>query len=109
RVRHRRKFNRPTGLDEWERVWLEVDRTMCAGEVLVGETPVGRLAPGEYFAADITPHLQRANEISVDVEPGSVLQSPPPSSTIYVTPDPDAPPSSPVGEVRLVIRAVSRD
>lgn len=105
RVLHRRRFNRPTSLDDWERVTLEIDRVCCAGEISLNGNAVGTLAPGEYFSADVTEMLQSRNELRIEIDPASVLPKPPPSSTIYII-DPNAPLGSPVGDVQLVIRAI---
>jgi hypothetical protein len=103
-VLHRRRFNRPTSLDAWERVTLEIDRVCCAGEARLNGVSVGRLTPGEYFSADVTSLLQPNNELCMEIDPRSVLPNPPPSSTIYII-NPDTPLGSPVGDVQLVIRA----
>ena len=105
RVAYRRRFNRPTGLDAWERVSLEIDRAVLAGAVSLNGFLLGQLMPGQLFAADITPHLQAANELSVEAGPQTVLPTLPQSNSIYIV-DPTEPLGSPIGEVRLVIRAV---
>jgi hypothetical protein len=105
RMLYRRRFNRPTGLDAWERVALEIDRAMLVGEVSLNGFLLGQLMPGQLFVADITPHLQAANELSVEADPQTVLPTPPQSNSIYIV-DPTEPLGSPIGDVRLVIRAV---
>jgi hypothetical protein len=107
RVAYSRRFNSPSGLDSWERVWLEIDRVMVSGEVLINQKPVGDLRAAEHFAADITDFLSASNEIRIEADPATKLADPPPSGSIYIT-DPDTPLGSPVGEVRLVIRAQPR-
>jgi hypothetical protein len=103
-VTYRRKFNRPTGLDLWEQVTLEIDRAVVAGQVSLNGTSLGQLKPGEFFTADISSLLAPANELCVLADPRSALAAPPGSSSIYIT-DPDEPLGSPVGDVRLVIRS----
>ncbi len=105
RVAYRRRFNSPTGLDDWKRVSLEIDRAIFAGEVLLNGVSLGPLAPGELFAADITPHLQPANELRVEVDPRTALSRPPQTNSIYII-DLEEPLGSPIGDVRLVIRTV---
>ncbi len=83
---------------------LEIDRAMYCGEVSLNGTPLGPLAIGEFFSADVTPLLQSVNELHVEVDPKTAAETPPPTSTIYVV-EADEPPGSPVGDVRLVIRA----
>ena len=100
----RRRFNRPTGLDTWERVVLEVDRTIFSGEISVNDTPIGQLQSGQFFSADITALLQPSNEIQAEVDSHMAAVQPPPSASIYIV-DPNEPLGSPIGEVRLVIRS----
>ncbi len=103
-VVYRRRFNRPTGLESGERVTLEIDRAMVAGQVSLNATVLGELEPAEFFAADITQILVDGNELVIEADPRSRLEKPPPTSSIYIV-EPDEPPGSPVGDVRLVIRA----
>jgi hypothetical protein len=101
-----RRFNRPTGLDAWETVCLEIDRAMYCGEVSLNGVSLGKLKTGELFVAEITALWKPANELVVEVDRATAVKGPIPSVSIYVI-DPDEPPSSPIGEVRLLIRAVS--
>ncbi|HTQ38966.1 MAG TPA: hypothetical protein VMJ32_08055 [Pirellulales bacterium] len=103
RVAYRRRFKCPTGLDTWERVSLEVDRGIFLGEISLNGTNLGRLEPGQFFSADITPLLKPANELMVSVDPHSAVAQPPPSASVYII-DPEEPLGSPIGDVRLVIR-----
>jgi hypothetical protein len=105
RTIYRRRFNRPTGLDAWERVSLEIDRAVVIGTVSLNGALLGQVVPGQLFTADITPHLQLANELRVEADPQTALASPPPSNSVYIV-DPTEPLGSPIGDVRLVIRAV---
>lgn len=106
RILYRRQFNRPTGLDAWEQVSLEIDRAMVAGEVSLNGSSIGQLKPGVFFTADVTTLLAMANELCVLADPRSALPAPPPSASIYIT-APNEPLGSPIGDVRLVIRSQS--
>lgn len=101
-----RRFNRPTNLDAWERVSLEIDRAMFCGQVSLNGTLLGPIEVGEFFAADVTELLQSTNELQVEVDPQTAAATPPPTSTIYVV-DADEPAGSPIGDARLVIRTVA--
>ena len=101
----RRRFQRPTNLDDWERVTLEIDRAVCSGQVRLNGVDLGHLHAGKYFTADVTALLELQNEFLIEVDPKTRLSAPPDTQTIYVV-DADEPPGSPIGDVRLVIRAV---
>jgi len=101
----RRSFNRPTGLESHETVCVEIDRAVYCGDVALNGISLGNLETGELFAAEITALLNSANELVVEVDPATALKGPIPSASIYVI-DANQPPSSPIGEVRLVIRSV---
>lgn len=103
RAVYRRRFNRPTNLDAWERVALEIDRAIFAGEVMLNGKAVGRMTPGELFSVDVTTLLEAQNELAVTVLLATRLSHPPESSSIYAR-DPNEPLGSPVGDVQLVIR-----
>lgn len=107
-VRYRRMFKCPTGLDTWERVWLEVDRIVFPGEIFLNAHSLGRLQPGELFSADVTTLLQPNNELNVEVDRQSAAacaaQADPVSHSAYIV-EPNTPLGSPFGDVRLVIRA----
>jgi hypothetical protein len=103
---YRRRFQRPTNLDASECVTLEIDRAVCSGTVALNGIAIGNLQAGEYFAAEVTSLLQSQNELSFEIDPKTRLATTPETQTIYVV-DPDEPPGSPIGDVRLVIRAVS--
>jgi hypothetical protein len=102
----RRSFNRPTGLESHETVCIEIDRAVYCGEVALNGISIGKLETSELFATEITALLRAANELVVEVDPTTAVKGPIPSSSIYVV-DTNEPPSSPIGEVRLLIRAVS--
>jgi hypothetical protein len=106
-VRYRRVFKCPTGLDTWERVWLEVDRCVFPGEIFLNVHSLGLLQSGEFFSADVTSLLQPNNELIVEVDRQKTAASPhqahPASHSAYIV-DPNSPLGSPFGDVRLVIR-----
>jgi hypothetical protein len=113
-VVYRRVFNQPTGLDTWERVSLEVDRTIFSGEILLNGQSIGNMHAGQFFSADITQLLQPSNELHVKVAPPITSANPnaadansqlPPSHSAYIV-DPNEPLGSPIGDVRLLIRSV---
>ena len=85
---------------------LEIDRAICSGTVVLNGVALGNLQAGEYFTAEVTSLLQSQNELLVEIDPKTRLASTPETQTIYVV-DPDEPPGSPIGDVRLVIRAES--
>jgi hypothetical protein len=72
RVRYRRSFQMPTGLDEGQRVWLTVEPPRSHGTVSLGGELLGHVRcgdpPGRY---DITEWLRATNllEIVVDHPP----------------------------------------
>jgi hypothetical protein len=102
----RRSFNRPTGLESHETVCVEIDRAVYCGDVALNGVSLGSLDTGELFAAEITALLKASNELVVEVDPATAVEGPIPSASLYVI-DPNEPPSSPIGEVRLLIRSVS--
>ncbi len=105
---YRRAFKQPTGLDAWERVFLEVDRTLVSAPVTLNGHSIGHLEYGQFFSADITSLLQLNNELQVTVESAPAVDAAnrqPPSHSVYVT-DPAEPIGSPIGDVRLLIRTV---
>ncbi|MCC7083860.1 MAG: hypothetical protein IT427_02505 [Pirellulales bacterium] len=105
RIAYLRRFNRPTNLDAWERVSLEIDRAMSCGEVGLNGRLLGSLKVGEFFAVDVTDLLQASNELRVEIDPATTAAAPPITRMIYVV-DVDEPLGSPIGDARLVIRAV---
>lgn len=67
RTRYRRVFQKPTGLDEPERVWLVIDGA-GPGTVAFNGQPLGEIAPaGRLTFFDITPRLQVRNEIELQL------------------------------------------
>ncbi len=81
RVRFRRHFNKPTGLEDHEQVWLKINGVDPSGLVLLNGQPLGEAGflppPAEFH---LTPLLADRNELVfvVDlprVEPGAVAPS----------------------------------
>jgi hypothetical protein len=105
KIAYRRRFQRPTNLDAWERVTLEIDRAIYSGEVRFNSALLGPLQAGEFFAADITDQLALQNELLIEIDPCTRLAAIPATQTIYVV-EPDEPLGSPIGDVRLVISAI---
>jgi hypothetical protein len=105
KIVYRRRFQRPTNLDAWERVTLEIDRAICSGNLQLNGARLGQLQAGEFFSVDITDQLTLQNELLVETDPRTRLASIPATQTIYVV-EPDEPLGSPIGDVRLVIRAI---
>ena len=69
RVRFRRAFHRPTGLDEFSRVELVVTQVDAFGDVTLNGQRLGSIsadrAPGRF---DVTNMLQLENQLEIDVE-----------------------------------------
>ncbi len=99
RVRYRRTFNKPTGLESGERVWLVVEPAQSEAWVIWKSDLVGFIYPGEPTGRfDITDRLEDHNtlEICVDHPALDFMRS--------TVGDPTKlPPGGLVGEVRLEI------
>jgi hypothetical protein len=68
RVRYRRTFQKPTGLDNGERVWLVIEPPRSHGTVLLGDESLGELRWGEPAARyDITERLEDHNRLEIIV------------------------------------------
>jgi len=69
RVRYHRNFQKPTGLDAGERVFLVVEPPRSRGMVNFFDQPLGEVlhdaSPGRF---DITDHLQDHNRLDIIVE-----------------------------------------
>jgi beta-galactosidase/beta-glucuronidase len=77
RVRYTRRFHRPTGLIEGQRVWLAVERVEATGAVSLNGQMLGpAAAKGGPFRFDVTDLLARYNVLTIDAEsfdrPGGV-------------------------------------
>jgi hypothetical protein len=102
KVRYRRRFNRPTGLDPHERVWLIVEGVDAFGAVALNGSELGRVRGYALQASfDVTELIAPNNELLLDVE------LPPEASggTLSLRPGREALAGGPIGEVRLEIRA----
>ena len=69
RVRYRRRFNRPSGLDPHERVWLVVEGADARASVTLNGRELGEVRGyalhGEF---DVTEWVEPRNELTLDVE-----------------------------------------
>lgn len=68
RVRYRRTFQKPTGLDSGERVFLVVEGPQSRGEVTLSRELIGDVARGERLRVDITERLEDHNTLEIEVE-----------------------------------------
>jgi hypothetical protein len=69
RVRFRRHFGRPGQIDWFERVWLTFAGVKDTAAVWLNGQLLGwRAKPGGSFEFEVTPLLQRRNELTVEVE-----------------------------------------
>jgi beta-galactosidase/beta-glucuronidase len=69
RVRFLRRFNRPTGLERRERVWLVIEGVDACGTVALNGRPIGRVDGYALEASfDITEHLEARNQLEVVAE-----------------------------------------
>jgi hypothetical protein len=99
RVRYRRTFNKPTGLESGERVWLVVEPAQSEAWVIWKGDLVGFIYPGEPAGRfDITARLEDHNAVEICVDHPALDEL---RSTVG---DPTKlPPGGLVGEVRLEI------
>jgi hypothetical protein len=98
RVRYRRTFQKPTGLDSGERVFLVVEGPRSGGRVELGREPLGTILEGAALRVDITERLEDHNTLEVEVD-HPVLDE---TCNPLRTPTRSAP-GGLVGEVRLEI------
>ena len=69
RVRYRRAFNKPTGLESGERVFLVVERPRSWGRGELNGKPLGDVARGESMGRfDVTAILEPHNQLEILVE-----------------------------------------
>ena len=98
RVRYRRIFQRPTGLDNGERVWLVVEPPRSHGEIELNRKRLGEaLWSGEPARFDITGALEDHNRLEI------VVAHPALDETGAANDDSSTLPGGLVGEVRLEI------
>jgi hypothetical protein len=99
RVRYHRVFQKPTGLDAGERVWLVVEPPRSRGVVQLNGKPLGEVLwggpPGRF---DITALLEDHNRLEITVEHPSLDAD----ANAYDDDDTNSP-GGLVGEVRLEI------
>jgi hypothetical protein len=68
RVRYRRTFQKPTGLEAGKRVWLVVEPPRSAGTVTLNDAPLGEVRFGDPPARfDITTTLNEHNRLEIVV------------------------------------------
>ncbi|HUY90625.1 MAG TPA: hypothetical protein VMV10_17945 [Pirellulales bacterium] len=101
-VRYRRRFNRPSGLDPHERVWLVVEGVDAFGAAMLNGRALGQ-APGYALPAsfDVTEWLSPSNELFIDVELPDEL----PGGSAALRPGRETLAGGLIGEVRLEVRA----
>jgi hypothetical protein len=99
RVRYTRSFNKPTGLESGERVFLVVEPPRSEANILLGGKLVGFVYPGEGAGRfDITERLESYNRLEI------IVDHPALDEMRSVVGDPaELPPGGLVGEVRLEI------
>ena len=69
RVRYRRTFNKPTGLEAGERVFLVVERPRSWGRVELNRKPLGDVSRGDSIGRfNITAVLEDHNQLEIVVE-----------------------------------------
>ena len=101
-VRYRRRFNRPSGLDPHERVWLVVEGVDAFGSATLNGRALGDIRGYALPASfDVTDLLGAGNELNLDVKLPQVL----PSGVLR--PGVAERPGGPIGEVRLEIRSIA--
>ena len=101
KVRYRRRFNRPTGLDPHERVWLVVEGVDAFGAAALNGSKLGEVRGYALPASfDVTGLLSPSNELAIDVE----LPAETSGAAAPMRPGRETLAGGPIGEVRLEIR-----
>lgn len=101
-VRYRRRFNRPTGLDPHERVWLVVEGVDAFGRAALNGQALGDVLGYALPASfDVTELLAPSNELLLDVE----LSADSGNGSTVLRPGRENMPGGPIGEVRLEVRS----
>ena len=71
RVEYRRNFNRPTGLEPGQAVWLVVERVNFHGDVFLNDRPLGSLTYCEStlqpLRVEIREHLELSNVLRIEI------------------------------------------
>ncbi|HVC95444.1 MAG TPA: hypothetical protein VND64_17235 [Pirellulales bacterium] len=102
RVRYRRRFNRPSGLDSHERVWLVVEGADARASVALNGRRLGDVHGYALLADfDVTEWVESRNELTLEVE----LQDMEPGRSGLWRPGRELKPGGPLGEVRLEVRS----
>ncbi len=80
-TRWRRHFNRPTGLDPQQRVWIVMKRIAGRGHAAVNGCPLGHFGdePGVPCRFDVTDLLRLHNQLELTVE-GALAEGAPASA-----------------------------
>jgi hypothetical protein len=98
RVRYRRMFQKPTGLESGERVFLVVEGPRSQGRVELGRNALGSVVEGAVLRVDITEQLEDHNTLEIYVDhPAIDLIENTASESMKLAP------GGLVGEVRLEI------
>lgn len=68
-VRYTRRFHRPTGLNDGQRVFLAIEAKNAAGAVLLNGASLGAIAPsGGLSRFDVGDRMTRVNELAIEME-----------------------------------------
>lgn len=86
-VRFARHFGSPTAVEPHETIWLVIEAIDARVQVLLNDSPLGVLQPGEPGRFKVTEKLNQRNELVLEVDAWQ-------------------PPAGLVGEVRLEIHGV---
>ena len=72
KVEYRRSFNRPTGLEPDQRVWLVVEQVDFHGDVFLNDQPIGSLTFGENpdrpFRVEVGESLKLSNVLRIEIQ-----------------------------------------
>ena len=87
RVEYLRSFNRPTGLEPNQSVWLVVQQVDFQADVFLNDQPLGHLRLGESpdgqpLRAKVEQHLKLSNTLRVEIEVSAD------SCLLYTSPSP---------------------
>ncbi|HEV3024990.1 MAG TPA: hypothetical protein VGX76_21095 [Pirellulales bacterium] len=102
RVRYRRRFNRPSGLEGHERVWLVVEGAdACASATMNGRELGAVLGYALGAEFHVTGLFEASNELALDVELPDVAAR----GVTILRPGRERKAGGPLGEVRLEVRS----
>ena len=73
RVEYRRNFNRPTGLEPGQNIWLVIEQIDSHGDVYLNDQLLGSLtiqgdSAGKPFRIEVAQRLQLSNVLKVEIE-----------------------------------------